>query len=289
MTLFDVDQDARAAELRAVTSLAERGALFALNDSGGKDSQAMRIRVMAWLRALGRASQAIVVHAALGEVEWHGALEHARQGAERDALPFIAARAPKTFLGMVERRFATRPEVPSWPSAGQRQCTSDLKRGPLDREIRRWAKANGYDVVVNCMGIRAEESARRSKAVPFARNDAKSIPAREWHDWLPIHRLPLAEVWNTIHFAGELPHPAYEAGNERLSCVFCILGSARDARNGAVHRPDLFERYVQLERTTGYTMHQSRVPLEAFAGITVAEAREAHRHLPVIEVSRRAA
>lgn len=289
MSLFDVDAEARASELRAVRDLAERGALFTLNDSGGKDSQAMRIRVMEMLRGMGRASQAIVVHAALGEVEWEGALEHARQGAERDALPFVVARAPKTFLGMVERRHAERPEVPSWPSASHRQCTSDLKRGPITREVRRYAKANGYDVVVNCMGLRAEESARRAKATILSRNDGNSVAGREWFDWLPIHRLRLHEVWDTILYAGELPHPAYDAGNERLSCVFCILGSARDARNGAVHRPELFARYVELERTTGYTMHQSRVPLEQFAGITVEEARAEHRHLVVVEVTRRAA
>ena len=133
------------------------------------------------------------------------------------------------------------------------------------------------------MGLRAEESPRRAKAVPFARNDHKSITARGWYDWLPIHRLTLAEVWATIEGAGERPHPAYAAGNERLSCVFCILGSARDARNGAIHRPELFARYVALEEATGYTMHQSRVPLEALAGITVAEARAAHRLLPVLQ------
>lgn len=288
MSLFDVDAEARATELRAVRDLAERGALFALNDSGGKDSQTMRIRVMEMLRGMGRASQAIVVHAALGEVEWEGALEHARQGAERDALPFVVARAPKTFLGMVERRHTERPEVPSWPSASHRQCTSDLKRGPITREVRRHAKAHGYDVVVNCMGLRAEESPRRAKAVRLQRSDTNSTATREWHDWLPIHRLTLAEVWATIAAAGERPHPAYAAGNERLSCVFCILGSARDARNGAIHRPELFARYVALEQATGYTMHQSRVPLEVLAGLTVDEARAAHRRLPVLEVSRAA-
>lgn len=288
MSLFDVDAEARREELRAVRDLAERGALFALNDSGGKDSQAMRIRVMEMLRGMGRASQAIVVHAALGEVEWEGALEHARQGAERDALPFVVARAPKTLLSMVEGRFASRPEVPSWPSASHRQCTSDLKRGPITREVRRHAKANGYDVVVNCMGLRAEESARRAKATILSRNDTNSTATREWHDWLPIHRLTLAEVWATIAAAGERPHPAYAAGNERLSCVFCILGSGRDARNGAIHRPELFARYVALEQATGYTMHQSLVPLEVLAGLTVDEARAAHRRLPVLEVSRAA-
>src|ERR1700743_3679075 len=81
------------------------GALFVLNDSGGKDSQAMRIIV----RDLVPRNQIVVMHASLGEVEWPGALEHACSGAERDGMPFFVARARKTFFEMVEHRFKVRP------------------------------------------------------------------------------------------------------------------------------------------------------------------------------------
>jgi hypothetical protein len=57
------------------------------------------------------------------------------------------------------------------------------------------------------------------------------------------------------------PHPAYAAGNERLSCVFCIMGSRNDLAHGARARPDLFAKYVAMEKATGYTMHMSRKPL----------------------------
>jgi hypothetical protein len=50
-------------------------------------------------------------------------------------------------------------------------------------------------------------------------------------------------------------------GNERLSCVFCIMASRKDLANGAKHHPALFERYAALEERTGYTMHASRMPL----------------------------
>jgi 3'-phosphoadenosine 5'-phosphosulfate sulfotransferase (PAPS reductase)/FAD synthetase len=204
----------------------------------------------------------------LGDVEWHGALEVAERQAKNADLPFIVARAEKSFLDMVERRFAARPEVPAFPSASNRQCTSDLKRGPIEREIRRYMKERGLSLVVTCMGIRAQESASRAKADVFKRSERNSVAGREWFEWAPIHALTTAEVFDTIAAANQTPHPAYAAGNERLSCVFCIMGSRNDIARGAAARPELFARYVELENRTGYTMHMSRKSLSQL----VAEA-----------------
>lgn len=245
--------------------LVRSGALFVLNDSGGKDSQAMRIA----LREVVPPSQKVVIHASLGDVEWPGALEHAQAGAERDGLPFIVARAVKTFFEMVEHRFAVRPgpNSPCWPSASNRQCTSDLKRGPIEREVRRVLKERGLKSVVTCMGIRADESAGRAKQIAFRKNERQSVAGREWFEWLPIHGMTRAQVFATIDAAGELPHPAYAAGNERLSCMFCIMGSRNDLRHAAVANPELYARYVEVERRTGYTMHQSRKSLIELTGV----------------------
>ena len=260
------------ASVAEAEALVARGALFVANHSGGKDSQAMLIRL---LEVVPR-EQLLVVHASLGEMEWPGALEHAQRQAEAAGLPFLVARAGLSLLDLVERRFQRRPEVPAWPSASNRQCTSDLKRDPIMREVRRHAKASGARLIVTCMGMRAAESPRRSKMPTWAVNARGSVAGREWYDWLPIHGLSTAEVFATIRDAGQEPHPAYGAGNERLSCVFCILGSAGDARNGAIRHPDLFARYVELERRTSYTAHQSRKGLEEVAGLTVEQARAAH-------------
>lgn len=248
-----------------IQTLLNSGALFVVNDSGGKDSQALRII----LSRIIPAAQLLVVHASLGEVEWAGALEHARDGAARAGLPFIVARATKTFLEMVERRFESRPEVPSWPSASTRQCTSDLKRNPINREIRHELKRRGLLKVVNCMGIRSEESVSRSKLQPVKRNETNSVAGREWWDWLPIHAMSRVEVFATISAAGEEPHPAYALGNERLSCMFCIMASKNDLTNAARQNPALYRKYVQLEQRTGYTMHMSRKPLTVLTGIEV--------------------
>jgi len=269
-------------ELERVADLVARGALFVVNHSGGKDSQAMLLRVLA---AGVPRDQIVVAHADLSEVEWAGTLEHAERQALQHGLEFVVTKARdakgkrKSFFDMVARRFATRPEVPSFPSSSTRQCTSDLKRGPLDRAIKALAVQHGTRLIVNCMGMRAQESAPRAKLDALERKVSKETASGavgEWWDWLPIHHLTTEEVFATIREAGEEPHWAYAIGNERLSCVFCIMGSRNDARNGAIHNPVLFAQLAELEKRTGYTSHMSRRSVEEVAGITVEEARQLH-------------
>lgn len=281
MTLAEEEaEEAELAEVEDILELVDAGALFALGDSGGKDSQAMRIKVA----ALVPREQLLVVHASLGSVEWPGALEHARAGAERAGAAFVVARARKTFFDLVRHRASLG--VPAFPLPEQRQCTSDLKRDPIVREVRAYAKARGFRAVVTCMGLRAEESPRRRRRRPLVRSERYSTRDRAWWEWLPVHRFTERQVFATIRAAGESPHPAYALGNRRLSCLLCIYGHPGDLRNGALADPENFSQYVALERETGYTCHQSRRPLEEVAGLTVEEARRLHdqrRRLPVVQ------
>lgn len=244
-----------------IRSMIERGALFVINHSAGKDSQAMALM----LRNVVPAEQLLVIHADLGEVEWPGNVEHIRN--TTGGLPLVVCRNEnKTFLEMVERRGM-------WPSAGQRQCTSDLKRGPVEREIRRFLKANPQfgGLIVNCMGIRAAESPARAKQIPFRFNARNSKAGREWHDWLPLFDLSADDVFKLIAAHGQSPHPVYAAGMTRLSCSFCIMASTADLRTAAKLRPCLYRRYVELEEELGHTLSMSGKPLEQVTGI---EARK---------------
>lgn len=237
------------------------GALYVVNHSGGKDSQAMLIEMAKHIPL----EQMVVVHATLGEMEWEGAQELAEKQAKDLGLPFLLAKAKKSLLDMVEHRFATRPGVPSWPSAATRQCTSDLKRGPIQREVRKFARDRGIKVIVNCMGLRAAESPGRAKREAYRSNPSASSGRHTWYEWLPIHTVSTEEVFKVIEDAGQQPHWAYGKGNERLSCVFCVMASRKDLRNGRLQRPELYAQYVELEERTGYTMHMNRIPLKELA------------------------
>lgn len=232
----------QGASIEQIQELVARGALFVVNHSGGKDSQAMLIRI----RQLVPASQILVVHADLPGVEWAGTQEHARRYCQD--LPFITAVAVKTFFQMVDSR-------KNWPSPSNRQCTSDLKRGPIEREIRRYIKRTGHSgLVVNCMGLRAQESSSRAQATVFELNEKNSVAGREWYDWLPIHDWSKDKVLLEIKKAGQELHPAYGLGMSRLSCAFCIMSSKADLRIAAQHNPDLFQRILAKEQEIGKTM-----------------------------------
>lgn len=239
-----------------IGQLIQRGALFVCNHSGGKDSQAMFLK----LRQMVPARQLIVIHAHLAEVEWDESEEHIR--ATIGDAPLIIAHPTKTFFQMVEHRG-------KFPSPSTRQCTSDLKRGPIEREIRRYLREHPEfgGLVVNCMGLRAEESPGRAKKEVFKLNARNSQAGREWYDWLPIHSWPEAAVFKMIADAGQEPFWTYQMGMKRKSCCFCIMACQSDLTIAAQLRPDLYKRYCELERRLGFTLSMSQRPLPEITGI----------------------
>jgi 3'-phosphoadenosine 5'-phosphosulfate sulfotransferase (PAPS reductase)/FAD synthetase len=239
-----------------IIDLVQRGALFVVNHSGGKDSQAMTLM----LQGLVPAEQMIVVHAELPGVDWDGIIEHINDTV--DGLPVTVVKSVKTFIEMVQHRGM-------FPSPQYRQCTSDLKRNPIEKAVRHHLKAHPEfgGLVVNCMGIRAQESTSRAKAKTFKLNAKNSKAGREWYDWLPIHEMLETEVFEAIEAAGQKAHWAYAAGMSRLSCCFCIMASKSDLVTAAKLAPARFAEMVELEKTIGHTMNMQGKGLEEVTGI----------------------
>ena len=207
--------------------------------------------------------QLVVIHAPLGDVEWPGTIAHVRATMPAD-VPFLLApiASGEGLLERVERRRR-------FPDKKRRWCTSDFKRGPIEREIRRHLSTNPRfgGLIVNCMGIRAEESSDRARRRPWSFNPRNSKGGRQWFDWLPILHHPEAEVFEIIRRAGQTPHWAYDAGMSRLSCSFCILASRADLRRAAQLRPHLYARYASLERRIGHTLSPTLTALPDITGI----------------------
>lgn len=239
-----------------IQSLIDRGALFVVNHSGGKDSQSMYLHLAARVPK----AQIVLVHADLGAVEWAGAVGHILLTTDGEKLHTCAAR--RNLLQMIKERGM-------FPSPAMRQCTSDLKRGPIERTIRaitRERQAMGIEawgLIVNCMGMRAEESNSRKKLKPFKLSVSNSKAGREWYDWLPIHDWTEEQVFACIARHGQQPHKVYALGMRRFSCVFCIMASEDDLRTAArlatehpelLNDPHLYRKYVNLERSTGQVM-----------------------------------
>ena len=203
--------------------------------------------------------QLVVIHAHLPGVEWEGTRQHIHNTIGQ--IRYIEVVAVKTFFEMVDHR-------QKWPAPAYRQCTSDLKRGPIEKAIRHDLKALGKKLAVNCMGLRAEESKGRAKRKPFKLHKPLSKAGRTVYNLLPIHKLLEYTVFETIRRSGQEPHWAYSVGMTRLSCCFCIMASRHDLTVAARENPLLYRQYVLKERELKFTVKQNKT-LEQITGIYI--------------------
>ena len=222
-----------------------------LNSSGGKDSQTMISEVCRQAdREKIERSRMVVVHANLGRVEWPGTLELAREQADIHGLEFrVVSRPQGDLLDHVEARGM-------WPSPKARYCTSDHKRAQIAKVITaldRERRCGENFRLLNCMGLRAQESPARAKKEAFSPNSYFSTKSRTVWDWLPIHDLSEEQVWQDIGDSGVPYHPAYDLGMPRLSCSFCIYAPKEALLLAGKHNPDLLAEYVAVEERIGHT------------------------------------
>jgi DNA sulfur modification protein DndC len=236
-----------------------------VNQSGGKDST----RMLGFVRKKFPETPTYAVMADTGfeHVFPISAADFARARCAEFGLELNLVRNPKrTYLEMVEQRGM-------FPSPQYRQCTSDLKRGPIDKFVR----SLPHKVIVNCIGIRSEESSSRSRLSPLTRNEMLSTRLRTVYNWLPIFDRPLSDVlaW---HWTNAIRiHPVYvpeyhkdgTAGGylRRFSCRVCIFSTGTDLVAIHQHDRDAFDAVTSLERKLKFTMRP---------GTSLVEIVEAH-------------
>jgi len=288
--------------LQIIVKVMREGGYLALSVSGGKDSQVLVRRVLTEPALAPFKERMFVIHADLGRAEWSETPAQVEMIAEEAGLPLVIVEREK---GDLYARFEQREEKlkgtgkPHWPSAAARYCTSDLKRGPINKYLRR------YDRVVSVEGIRAQESSARAKKEAIVVRKAittkrlkectveEAIVRHLSNDkgrlgltWRPILNFTMEDVWRWLGTSkndvarrrllyregkeeealdGWEAHIAYVRGNRRLSCAFCILAGERDLRNAAKHEPEKLRFLAEMERRSGFTFKQgfSLAELEA--------------------------
>jgi 3'-phosphoadenosine 5'-phosphosulfate sulfotransferase (PAPS reductase)/FAD synthetase len=232
------------------------------NSSAGKDSQAMLDYVVEQCDRAGvPRGRLVVAHADLGRVEWPGTRALAEEQARHYGLAFVAVARPQgDLLDHIARRG-------KFPSPAVRFCTSDHKRSQVLKIFTRLAERSRLGGapccrILNCLGMRAEESPARARRPPFAVNAAASNGRRRVDDWLPLHAWTAAEVWARVRASGVRHHPAYDLGMPRLSCCFCIFSPRSALLLAGKHNPELLAEYVKVERQIGHRFRQE-LPLAA--------------------------
>jgi len=248
--------------------------IIVVNTSAGKDSLAMLSIIAEQAEKEGVLDRVVAVHADLGRVEWAGTKELAQRQAAAHGVRFVVAeRTINDLLDHVEAHG-------KWPSNNQRYCTSDHKRAPIQKAfthmVNEW-RSVGYDrtcYILNCMGMRADESPARAKKETFTEVGYGSNGKRQISDFLPIHHLTEADVWKRIHSQGlsTLVHRAYGLGMPRLSCCFCIFAPKAALVLAGKHNPELLDEYVRVEKKIGHTFRQNLSMAEVQKAVENCEA-----------------
>lgn len=186
------------------------------------------------------------IHVVFADTGWEhsDAIQWSESIVNRYGLKLHVVRNPnKDFFQMVRNRG-------KFPSPAQRQCTSDLKRNPIQTWIRRNCQSA---LIVNCMGLRSEESPARAKRLVLTRDRTMTNSRRTVWNWLPIHGWSETQVRSYLAELDIPLHPVYDYLN-RFSCQVCIYMSKRDLRAVQMHNPVAFNRIAELEREIGFTM-----------------------------------
>lgn len=213
-----------------------------INFSGGKDSCAM-------LHYLCTRYPNHKKHVVFADTGWEhkGTEQWCRDIVSRYGLELHVVRSStKDFFSMVRHRRM-------FPGMQTRQCTSDLKRGPIAKWIRNNVRSK---VIINCLGIRADESTSRAKQKRLVRNKTETNGKRTVWNWLPIHDWPEQTVYEYLESNGIPLHPVYSF-LRRFSCRVCIYMTIQDLKQVKANDPEAIRIIAETEKEIGFTMFQS--------------------------------
>ena len=232
--------------------------------SGGKDSQVAMLIAVAVGKALGIPVRG--VHADLGDVEWEGTKALAiEQGRVMGVEVVVVEKEGGTLLDRVGQPLSKGNRVGQprpWPGPATRWCTSDHKRGPINKLITslsiQFKAEHGRPIrLIHIDGRRAQESTARAKLATSELRRRCQGAGKVVVDWLPIHTLTEDQVWKVINAGGTGPsHHAYDLGMPRLSCVFCIFAPRPALILAGHHNRALLRRYVEKEELIDFTFRQ---------------------------------
>jgi 3'-phosphoadenosine 5'-phosphosulfate sulfotransferase (PAPS reductase)/FAD synthetase len=207
---------------------------------------------------------------------WNSLINHVSPVTAR-CMKRLAKKHNGLTSGIARKQAQTDRDNPVWPDSQSRYCTSDFKTGPIKTLFTKLAaefdsKGAGRRCrILNCIGLRAQESGGRAKKIGEWKNGefvqhaesnsgafeynapASTKTTREVWNYLPIVDWDEQQVWDTILESGVRYHEAYDLGMPRLSCVFCVFGSKSALTIAGEHNPELLAEYVKVEEKIGKT------------------------------------
>lgn len=225
-----------------IAFLLSRKSPIMVSTSGGKDSDAQALLLNKFLTRINYEGERLLIHADLGRIEHAESIQQVQALAKFINWKLLIVRREKgDLLDRYEQRWHDNcvryaelrcvTLISPFPANGMYFCRSELKVAPI---LRAAAQQFPGQTIINCVGLRAEESSNRAKSAVSqhnARIDRKDRTA--CYNWHPVLNLKIEDIWLTHKQAGFPRHPQYERGNTRISCAYCIVGSVNDLRAGA--------------------------------------------------------
>jgi 3'-phosphoadenosine 5'-phosphosulfate sulfotransferase (PAPS reductase)/FAD synthetase len=245
------------------------GCVVAMGVSGGKDSQACALRTTKYLNEIGHTGPRVLVHADLGVIEWKDSLPSCERLAAHLGLELVVVRRKAgDMLSRWQKRWennvlryrelaCVRLILP-WSTASMRFCTAELKVSPITAALK---KSFPLHAILNVSGIRRQESAARSRMPVWAVQPRLQRKRFLGATWNPILDRSLEQVLAEVRDSGLTLHDAYtKYGTSRVSCAFCILGSAADlaASSTCAENQDAYVALVQLEAESTFAFQGNR-------------------------------
>ena len=200
-------------------------------------------------------------------------------GMEGEMLREDAPAAPVSFevpgggvetRGGVSPQRVTRLRFPQTASAlNGRWCSAAVKIDVGNVALRNQSRFDGRRTLF-VTGERAEESRTRARYATLAPHDTdrRDSPRLRRHvdHWRPIHAMTTAEVWALVARHRVAPHPAYDLGVSRVSCMFCVFADPSQTATLRELAPGGFARIADYERRFGSTIRNG-VTIDAHADL----------------------
>lgn len=199
-----------------------KGRRLVASVSGGKDSTAMALHLI----ELGLDFEAVFL-----DTGWEhpATVEYATQ-----VLPDVLGRPVKVLRADSMVDLIRRKDM--FPGRLHRFCTEQLKVVPMHQYLA------GLDDPVNAIGIRADESARRSTMPEWEESSAVNALI-----WRPILRWTVDDVIAIHHRHGVVPNPLYLQGASRVGCFPCIYARKSEVRLVSELWPERIDEIAALE------------------------------------------
>ena len=245
----------------------------------------MAIRMSEYRDEIGHKGPRVLIHSDLGEVEWRDSLPVCeRLAAQLGWELIVVRRAAGDMMDRWEGRWSSSLArytslscvkiILPWSTPGMRFCTSELKTSIICREL---TKRFPGQKILSATGVRHDESAARAKMPIASPQPLLSARGCQGMNWNPIAPWSTPSVFEYIAIKQGPLHEAYtKYGSTRVSCAFCIMGSAGDLKASAScpDNTNIYRRMVRLEIASTFALQGAKWLGDVAPHLLTEEERE---------------